>query len=278
MRFLDDLLAILTATVVLLAVIALLPTSPARVALGLPFVLLFPGYTLIAALYPRRGDLDGVERLALSLGLSLAVVPLIGLVLNYTPWGIHLAPIAVGLTLFVTACSLAAARARARLAAPERFEADIRPVMRALRRFPWPAILISAAVVILLLLAGYRTGLLGVSKVGEPFTEFYVLGPGGKAQGYPRRLFVGEKAEVILGIANREGREAEYSIQVASATEVLRTLGPIVLRPGETHQGRVDFSLARPGKRVKVEFLLYMQDADTAPYRRLHLWVEVRAF
>lgn len=276
MRFLDDLLAILTATVVLLAVIALLPTSPARVALGLPFVLLFPGYTLIAALYPRRGDLDGVERLALSLGLSLAVIPLIGLVLNYTPWGIHLTPIAVGLTLFVTVCSLAAARARARLAAPERFEADIRPVMRALRRFPWPAILISAAVVVSLLLAGYRTGLLGVSKVGEPFTEFYVLGPGGKAQGYPRRLFVGEKAEVILGIANREGRDAEYSIQVASATGVLRTLGPIVLRPGETHQGRVDFSLARPGKRVKVEFLLYMKGTP-APYRRLHLWLDVRS-
>lgn len=276
MRFLDDLLAILTATVVLLAVIALLPTSPARVALGLPFVLLFPGYTLIAALYPRRDDLDGIERLALSLGLSLAVVPLIGLVLNYTPWGIHLTPIAVGLTLFVTACSLAAIRARSRLPAAERFEADIRPVMRALRRLPWPPILISAAAVVLLLLAGYRTGLLGVSKVGEPFTEFYVLGSGRKAQDYPRRLFVGEKAEVILGIANREGRDAEYSIQVASATEVLRTLGPIVLRPDETREARVDFSLARPGTRVKVEFLLYLKGAP-APYRRLHLWLDVRS-
>jgi uncharacterized membrane protein len=277
MRFLDDLLAILTATVVLLAVIALLPTSPARVALGLPFVLLFPGYTLIAALYPRRGDLDGVERLALSLGLSLAVVPLIGLVLNYTPWGIHLTPIAVGLTLFVTACSLAAARARARLAAPERFEADIRPVMRALRRFPWPAILISAAVVVLLLLAGYRTGLLGVSKVGEPFTEFYVLGPGGKAQGYPRRLFAGGKGTVILGVINQEGRAAAYTVRIRAGSEVLRTLGPIALQPGQKWEERVDFTLQQPGKRVKVEFLLYMKGGDPPPYRRLHLWVEVRA-
>lgn len=99
MRFLDDLIAIGVATVVLLATILLLPHSPIRVALGLPFVLFFPGYTLIAALYPRRDDLDGIERLALSLGLSLAVVPLIGLVLNYTPWGIRLGPIVAGLTM-----------------------------------------------------------------------------------------------------------------------------------------------------------------------------------
>src|SRR5574337_2061409 len=90
MRFLDDLIAIWLATITLLVAILLAPNNPARVVLGLPFVLFFPGYVLIAALYPRRSDLDGVERVALSLGLSLAVVPLIGLVLNYTLWGIRL--------------------------------------------------------------------------------------------------------------------------------------------------------------------------------------------
>src|SRR3989442_5344824 len=74
MRFLDDLIAIWLATTALLVAILLAPNNPARVVLGLPFVLFFPGYVLIAALYPRRSDLDGVERVALSLGLSLAVV------------------------------------------------------------------------------------------------------------------------------------------------------------------------------------------------------------
>ncbi len=59
MRFLDDLIAILAATVILLGVIVGFPDSPVRVVLGLPFVLFFPGYALIAALYPRRDDLDG---------------------------------------------------------------------------------------------------------------------------------------------------------------------------------------------------------------------------
>ncbi len=40
----------------------------------------------------------------------------------------------------------------------------------------------------------------------ESFTEFYVLGPGGKAEGYPSEAKVGENATVILGVVNHEGR------------------------------------------------------------------------
>ena len=51
--------------------------TPIRIILGLLLVLFLPGYSLIAALFPRRGDLDGIERIALSFGLSIAIVPLI---------------------------------------------------------------------------------------------------------------------------------------------------------------------------------------------------------
>lgn len=41
-------------------------------------LLFMPGYALVESLYPRGGDeLSPLERLALSIGLSLAVVPLI---------------------------------------------------------------------------------------------------------------------------------------------------------------------------------------------------------
>ena len=62
--------------------------SMVRNILGLPLILFFPGYALLAALFPAKSDLDGVERAALSFGLSIAVVPLIGLGLNYSPWGL----------------------------------------------------------------------------------------------------------------------------------------------------------------------------------------------
>ena len=67
----------------------------------MPFILLLPGYVLVAALYPHKGDLDPIERVALSFGLSIAIVPLIGLALNYSPWGIRLNPILAFVSLFI---------------------------------------------------------------------------------------------------------------------------------------------------------------------------------
>lgn len=73
---------------------------PVRWLLGSVFVLFVPGYVTVEALFPKSRELDGIERFALSIGLSLALVPLIGLLLNYTPWGIRLDPIVVSLTIF----------------------------------------------------------------------------------------------------------------------------------------------------------------------------------
>ncbi|MEM3403474.1 MAG: DUF1616 domain-containing protein [Nitrososphaeria archaeon] len=74
-----------------------------RYVLGSLLVLFLPGYSLIQALYPKESDLSPLERLALSIGLSLALVPLVGLVLNYTPWGIRLDPIVFSLSI-LTLC------------------------------------------------------------------------------------------------------------------------------------------------------------------------------
>jgi len=79
-------------------------TTYLRYILGSLFVLFLPGYSLMEALYYKEGDLTPLERLALSIGLSLALVPLVGLILNYTPWGIRLDPIVASLstlTLFL---------------------------------------------------------------------------------------------------------------------------------------------------------------------------------
>jgi uncharacterized membrane protein len=82
--------------------VSVLNQSFLRVIFALPMILFIPGYILIAALFPDNEDLDGIERFALSFGLSLAIVPLIGLVLNYTPFGIHLDPFVISLVAFTT--------------------------------------------------------------------------------------------------------------------------------------------------------------------------------
>jgi len=75
-----------------------------RYVLGLLFVLFLPGYSFIKALFPKQvpiptksEELDYIERIALSIGMSLALVPITGLLLNYTPWGIKTTPITLSL-------------------------------------------------------------------------------------------------------------------------------------------------------------------------------------
>jgi uncharacterized membrane protein len=92
-----------------------------RWVLGSLFVLFIPGYVAVEALFPKGRELDGIERLALSVGLSLALVPLVGLLLNYTPWGIRLDPIMVSLTILTIGLALVAFVRRFRLSV-ERFE------------------------------------------------------------------------------------------------------------------------------------------------------------
>lgn len=81
----------------------------ARYMLGSMIVLFIPGYVTTEALYPDEKDLTALERLALSIGLSLALVPLIGLILNYTPWGIRLNPILASLSAYILVVLLIAA-------------------------------------------------------------------------------------------------------------------------------------------------------------------------
>ncbi len=79
-----------------------------RYMFGGLLILFLPGYSLLELLYSKKGELDGLTRLALSIGLSLALVPLTGLVLNYTPFGIRLIPVTLSLTLLVAILLVAA--------------------------------------------------------------------------------------------------------------------------------------------------------------------------
>ncbi|MEZ0290291.1 MAG: DUF1616 domain-containing protein [Sulfolobales archaeon] len=82
--------------------------TPLRYVLGTLYVLLLPGYSIVEALYPGERDLRPLERVALSIGLSLAVVPLVGLILNYTPWGIRLEPVVFSLAMLIISMTLTA--------------------------------------------------------------------------------------------------------------------------------------------------------------------------
>ena len=57
---------------VLILVVAFFPSDILRIILGIPFLVFFPGYTLMAAFFPKKEGVDGIERAAFSFVLSLA--------------------------------------------------------------------------------------------------------------------------------------------------------------------------------------------------------------
>jgi uncharacterized membrane protein len=280
-----DLWLIGILTIVLAVVIAFFPSTVARIILGLPFLLFFPGYALMSALFPKKGSLGGVERVALSFGLSLAVVPLIGLILNFTPWGIRLEPILISLAVFIIVGSGVAWYRREKLAPEERFAVsfNIRLSSREGRSMADKVL----SVVLVVAIAG-AIGTLGyvvaTPRVGEKFTEFYILGPNGKAEDYPTELMVGEEGKVILGIVNHEQEEVRYTVEVWIDGEKgkVRIGGEerdeidIELGNGEKWKQEVGFVPQKAGEGQKVEFVLYK---DGEPYfeEPPYLWIDVDA-
>jgi uncharacterized membrane protein len=67
-------------------------------------MIFLPGYSLIKTLYPTR-EIDEIERIGLSIGSSIAMVPLVGFLLNFTPWGIRLEPLTLGILLLTVILS-----------------------------------------------------------------------------------------------------------------------------------------------------------------------------
>jgi len=272
-----DLIAVaaLTAAAVPLLAFAGLPEA-ARVPLGLPFLLFLPGYTLIAAIFPRPGWPDTTERLALSAMVSLAVVALIGIALNYSPWGVRAESIIGFVGLFILLSSFLGLLYRGTVPAAERPDLGPRSLAASASRnarllaYPGAAALGLLVAVAVIILAIPDAGQRGTS---EPFTEFYLLGADGTAEGYPTALTAGEPARVKFGVVNREGVEAQYAVSLFINGAQTARFGPITLPSGERRERLITFSLNAPGAGQTVRLVL-QKDGQTAPYRSLHLRVD----
>jgi uncharacterized membrane protein len=122
--------------------------------------------------------------------------------------------------------------------------------------------------------AAVAVGLAEASPPRETFTEFYLLGPGGKAAGYPAESVVGNELTVTAGIVSHEREVTAYRIDVEAGGPVIASAGPIVLAPQEKHESPLAFTMDTPGSRRKVTFLLYREGDDTA-YRSVYLRIDV---
>jgi uncharacterized membrane protein len=281
-----DLWLIGILTVLLVVVIVSIPFTVPRIILGLPFLLFFPGYTLMAALFPKKGSLGGVERLALSFGLSIAVVVLIGLVLNFTPWGIRLYPILISLGVFIITASGVAWYRRRKLAREERFTVSFNfrlPFFQDWQKRTTADNVLSLLFAVVIAVAIGTVGyVIATPRVGEKFSEFYILGPSGQANSYPTELKVGDEGKVILGIVNHEQEETSYRVEISIGGEKTklwingeeRDEISVELENGGKWEQEVGFVPQKAGQHQKVEFVLY-KDGEAYFEEPPYLWINV---
>jgi uncharacterized membrane protein len=275
-------LLLLMGLAVLLPGLWLLPL-PLRVPLGLALALIAPGYALAAALFPRRDDLDGAARAAVSFGLSVAVLPLLALALSWLPWGIQPLPITISLSVWILLFSNIALWARRFLASTG--TAYTPPAMQPLAG--WhnlsERVKMRYAIGVLVLGALLTTGaiLLLQPDPTAQTTEFYILGKGDLAENYPREVTPGQELTTTIGIVNRKAGEAAYRVQVwvgAAWNSERRTLvaerGPFIVSPDNKVELPISWHMPWVADDQKVEFLLFT-GGQTEPYRRLWLWLNV---
>jgi uncharacterized membrane protein len=284
-----------------------LSETPLRIVLALPVLLFIPGYCLIAILFPKNDDLGLVERIMLSIGFSIAIVPLIGFGLNFTPWGIRLEPMVIAIILLTWVMVLIAHYQRAVLPVEKRFRVSFSAITGRIREEFLPgeekgldrflSVVLTLVIIAVILATVY---VIVVPKEGaERFSEFYILGKNQTAAEYPDRIIPAENYPMYIGVGNHEHRTQTYTVE----TWVLRTefdnvtnsstiveMDPndrlsLTLAHNETKIIPFTLFVNKPGYN-RVEFLLFNEsvpgpqvtgsDRINASYRNLHLWVNSR--
>ncbi|WP_142858446.1 DUF1616 domain-containing protein [Salinigranum halophilum] len=289
--------------------------TPVRIIVGLPFLLFVPGYAVVSALFPmaapdlsdddsdlNSSSITGLERVALSFGVSIAIVPLIGLGLDLTPLGIRLVPVVLSISVTVFASTVVAAYRRQTLPPEERFSVPWRAWVAAGKGELFKpegridGVLNILLVASLLLAAGSVGYAVTVPKEGDSFSEFYLLTENDEgeliADEYPSEFVAGESQSVVVGIDNQEHQPMEYTIivdihrvqaennsTVVLERERLRTF-EVQTEHNETWQRQHSISPEMLGDRLRVTYLLYRGDAPARPtpenaYREVHLWINV---
>lgn len=243
-------------------------------------VLFIPGYVLMAAIFPKKDGLDNIERLALSSGISIATAPLLVLLLQFTAWtgSGH---------MFLALCSLTivliiiAAYRRVRLPSEERFYDPFHGIQQIARdemdipKSRTDLILTTILIFSIVLATGMMYFVITTPKIGERFTEFYILGPSGKADKYPISLQYNSPTNIIVGVVNHEYVLTNYTVRIAFDKDVL-TDTLLSLGQNETWENNVTFVPDQYGNNLKLEFWLFKEDNFTAPYRELYMWVNVK--
>jgi len=208
-----DLIICMIISLILIPFLLLKLEGAIRIIIGIPIVMFIPGYVTVFSLFPTKKRINLIERIGLSLGLSIAILPLIAIGLYYTPWGIELAPVLFSIYAYIVCIGSIAIFRWINIKAEKRF---IVIINLSFPKFKDKLHLILSVVLIIFIIttAIYFVYVISIPKPRDKFTEFYWLGPTGKAGEYNRNISKNERLSIIIGLANHEYKRIDYTIEV----------------------------------------------------------------
>jgi len=256
---------------------------------GLPIIVFIPGYVLLSALFPTKKTQQGlnfIERIALAIGLSLVMVAIIGIGLNYSPFDIQPVSSSLFLLLYIICVGAVAFYRWLKTPDEDRFTISFNLSIKK----PFENKIDKAFIAVIIVLAIVSLGTFAYialnPKTVKSYSEFYLLGPTGETSNYPQELIKGENATVILGITNHEEKTINYNIDVwvlnqttnsseTNITEVKNAyflekinvtipssgINDYLWKPQWSYN--YSFSLNMSGEDIKLVFLLFKESTKT---------------
>jgi uncharacterized membrane protein len=274
-----------------------------RIIFAIPLALFIPGYLIMLVFFPKRGDIGEIERLILSIGLSVAIIPLIGLLLNFSPWGIRLDPLVALMIIFILLMIIFARYRQISIPREDQYSLSCDPIAGIFKKDADSGELSSGDRIRSIILItgiccaiGITAFIVTIPKHDESFTEFYLLGPSGMAFDYPTDIIPGTIYPLQIGVANHEFQNITYTVEIWAIPEQLisgdtKPAGLPILRLDQ-----IRMTLGRNETRIipynltinamgynRIDFLLFNEsytreksvglDQINASYRDLHVWI-----
>ena len=240
-------LAISTASILYVLIPIPLP-SWLRIVLALPLIFVLPGYLLTELLFYWR-KIASSHRLLLTLGLSIVIVIISGLLLNFLAAGLQSVSWVVCLSLITIVEVLVVVVRRGGVA-----RSEIKIKMLNIYEYGL-LVLALGGTIFALLYAGEGMA----QQPHEGFTQFWMVPAGGNA------------CAVKLGVHSFEPGQIAYSVSAAANDVPISTQFPGILRVGEQVERTLELPASVHEETVSVWARLYRLDRPAEVYRSVNI-------